>query len=229
MTVGSKYQRLSVISMFMGFYRLVIAEALLVSLTLLGGGQALAGHVNCGDVLTANTTLDEDLTCSFGTALIIDTDKITLNLNGHTITGLFPDPPDCPFCSRDGVLVSGHTGVTIKNGTISGFLFGIRLDNAHNNVIKGIVTTNNTFNGISMFNDSDGNQIKDCTSSNNEIKENIISSNLRRGVFIRNSDHNVVKNNTINENGTDDATPGTAGILLILGADNNELKGNVCL
>ena len=84
---------------------------LLAVLVGLSQGEAQAGHVSCGDSISVDTTLDSDLTCS-GTALTISVDNITLDLDGHTITG---------SSSGDGVLVFGHNDVTIKDGTISGF------------------------------------------------------------------------------------------------------------
>ena len=43
---------------------LVAAAAVSMALLALTAGQALASHVQCGDVITQDTTLDSDLTCS---------------------------------------------------------------------------------------------------------------------------------------------------------------------
>lgn len=92
---------------------------------------ALAAPVGCGAVLTSNTTLQNDLSCSGpGAALVIGADNITVNLNGHTLTG-------------DGTGVGidnsgGFAHVTIKNGTIAGFGEGIRAEGANGLRISGI-------------------------------------------------------------------------------------------
>jgi parallel beta-helix repeat protein len=179
---------------------------------------AAASHVNCGDTLTSKTQLHGDLTCT-GTALIVGADNITLDLNGHTITG--PFLPPCTSCPPvDGILVTGRTGVTIKDGTVRGFVFGIRLTNADNNVVKKVNVTDSNLNGISLFNDSDGNEVKECVSSNNAAF----------GVIVNNgSDGNTIKGCTV------DGNKGAAGIFIGGGGtapDNapstqNTLQGNV--
>ncbi|MFI7422987.1 NosD domain-containing protein [Nonomuraea sp. NPDC049684] len=71
----------------------------------------------CGDVLTADTTLTADLTCT-GTALTIGADDVDLDLNGHTITG---------SGTGNGLTAISRPGFTLRNGTISGFRYGIYL------------------------------------------------------------------------------------------------------
>jgi hypothetical protein len=69
------------------------AKGLLVivaSLTLGFASDAYASkavHASCGQTITADTTLDSDLTKCTGPAIRIGADDITLDLNGHTITG----------------------------------------------------------------------------------------------------------------------------------------------
>jgi len=58
--------------------------------------------------LTADYTLNSDMIFS-GTGFIIDANNITLDLNGHTITGSYSGA--LPY---HGVSVSGHTGVTLR-------------------------------------------------------------------------------------------------------------------
>ena len=43
--------------------------------------------VECGDTITADTTLDSDLTGCPNNGIVIGADDITLDLNGHTISG----------------------------------------------------------------------------------------------------------------------------------------------
>lgn len=113
-------------------------------------------------------------------------------MNGHTLTG--PGLTCSPICPGvDGVRVDVHTGVTIKNGYIAGFVFGVRLVDASNNVVDHVVTTDSTFNGISLFADSDNNLVTHCTSSNNGSFGVIINSG---------SDGNLVEHCLLAENGT---------------------------
>jgi hypothetical protein len=59
-----------------------------VALVGLTAGHALAAHVGCGQVINQDTILDSDLEgCGEGDGIVIGADRITLDLNGHTIDG----------------------------------------------------------------------------------------------------------------------------------------------
>ncbi|MBO2454390.1 right-handed parallel beta-helix repeat-containing protein [Actinomadura barringtoniae] len=93
------------------------------ALTLAAGAVALpvtsaqATTVTCGQVVTADLRLTADLTCS-GTALSIGASGVTVDLNGHTITG---------DGSGRGIAIEGVrpnpslSNTTVRNGTISDF------------------------------------------------------------------------------------------------------------
>lgn len=106
--------------------------------TIAGVGVALtpwspaSAAVQCGDVLTANTKLTSDLTCdASGDALGIGADGVTLNLNGHTITG--PGAYATPYA---GVRVAGHAKARITNGKITGFQAAVVLDESTGAVVS---------------------------------------------------------------------------------------------
>ncbi len=213
---------------------LVATLFLIAGVMALEANQAQATHVGCGDTIFVDTTLDSDLTCS-GTALTIGADGITLDLNGHTITGSSTPCAPCP--PEDGIAVVGRTGVTVGGGTVTGFVFGVRLVGSDSNVIRGIVVTNNIFNGISLFADSDNNQVKDCAlsnngafgviindrSDNNLVEDCAVTSNSQ-GVFIGGggggapSFNNTVRDTISNNNFLHG--------IFILGSDFNVLRDN---
>ena len=98
-------------------------SAILASFAL-GGSQALAGPVRCGDMITADTTLDADLLDCPNYGIVIGADDITLDLNGHTIDGdnALADPcPEDAFCDF-GIVNDGHNGVRITIGTVQEFV-----------------------------------------------------------------------------------------------------------
>jgi Right handed beta helix region len=102
------------------FWRLLATVLLAAAILLaLAPASALATHVNCGDTITTNTTLDSDLINCPGNGIVIGADNITLDLNGHTIDGT--------GSSGDGVANVAHLGATIEGGTIQGFGTGVRL------------------------------------------------------------------------------------------------------
>src|SRR5438034_4577316 len=60
------------------------------ALAVLGVGPAFgqaAASVQCGAVITTDTTLTADLVNCAGNGLVVGADDITLNLNGHTVSG----------------------------------------------------------------------------------------------------------------------------------------------
>ncbi len=189
-----------------------LAAAILVLTFLLFpvGPMPIANAQSIPIHLNADCTLDSDMTFS-GTGFFIEADNITLNLNGHTITGSYSGP--LPYY---GVLVSGHSGVTIKNGTIQGFVYGVALVNSNGNVIKNIVSNDNYHDGC-LFNNSNNNAVNDCTCVNNGSV----------GIIMCNgSDGNIVNGCTANNNGTgvsiiDGETPG-------IGSNSNTIKNTVC-
>ena len=62
----------------------------------LSTGHASAGHVSCGDTITADTTLDSDLVDCPNNGIVIGADDVTLDLNGHTVSGDGEAVENCP-------------------------------------------------------------------------------------------------------------------------------------
>jgi hypothetical protein len=103
--------------------RLGIGTAMVLAL---GGAVALsptsafaAAQPHCGDTIKHDVTLTRDLDCS-GSAtngLVVGADHVNINLNGHKIIG--------PASSNYGVYLNGYDSVTVRNGTIKGFSFGV--------------------------------------------------------------------------------------------------------
>jgi large repetitive protein len=79
---------------------------------------ARADQVECGQLITASTTVDNGLSGCAADGLVIGASGVTLDLNGHSIegTGL-----------GVGVRDDGHDDVTIRNGTVRQFDYGIVL------------------------------------------------------------------------------------------------------
>ncbi|MEM3399458.1 MAG: right-handed parallel beta-helix repeat-containing protein [Candidatus Micrarchaeia archaeon] len=80
----------------------------------------------CGDIITENTTLAEDLTCS-GTALTVGADDVVLDCNGHTIIG---------DGTGYGVFVDNVDNVKVVNCTIINFTTGIYFESSDNSLAK---------------------------------------------------------------------------------------------
>ncbi len=103
----------------------------LVALCLLPS-SASATHVSCGDVITEDTTLDNDLIDCPGDGVVIGASGITLDLAGHTIDGL---PGGL---GNQGVQNSGADNVTIANGRIQEFQDGVLIRSSDANLLTGL-------------------------------------------------------------------------------------------
>ena len=157
-----------------------------------------ATDVQCGDFLTANTTLDSDLTCS-GEGLIINANNITLDCAGRSITG---------SGVGSGISLSGQTGVNVKNCYVTGFNVGIRLESARNNTFRGNTAEANGGDGISLH-----------SGFNNTLTGNATNRNNSVGISLREGNSNTLTGNVTNNNGFE-------GILLDE-SFTNTLTGNV--
>ncbi len=84
--------------------------AVVATAGLAGTANANAASLDCGRPLTHDLTLTEDSTCGdgFSGVLVIGADRITINLNGHSLSETFGP-----------VIASlGHHSVTIENGAL---------------------------------------------------------------------------------------------------------------
>ena len=203
---------------------LTLVAVLVAGLMVLGGNQAQASDVNCGDTLGANTTLHENLVCGAAPGLTIDTDNITLDCDGFTITG-----PD----SGSGILLVGVSNVTVKDCHVTNFGAGFSLSSSDRNTLKDNLATDNGFTGF-LLNASDGNTLKDnlatdnigrgfvlgSGSTGNTLKDNMATDNGFRGFDLNaSSDDNMLKGNVADDNDS-------AGFVVSGGSTGNTLKEN---
>ncbi len=102
---------------------------------------ARADQVSCGDVITEDTTLDSDLDCAdlsgTSSALTIGAHRVTLDLNGHTIsTACEAD------CAGTAVIDDrgGYDRIRILDGTIrpNGVAVGVALVDVDESALDGL-------------------------------------------------------------------------------------------
>jgi parallel beta-helix repeat protein len=88
--------------------------------------------VTCGQTLTSSTRLPNDLVGCSGDGLVIGADNITVDLAGHSISGV-------NAAGSEGIADDGHRGVRIQNGTIANFfLNGVGLRGAPRSVVRNV-------------------------------------------------------------------------------------------
>lgn len=127
------------------------------------------------DATTKTCTLTTDLS----ETIQIDSNGVTLDGNGHTMTG---------SNTGNGVYLSSRTGVTIKNLNLERFSNGIYLDHSsNNNMLSGNNASNNDI-GIDLW-----------MSSKNTMNSNNVSKN-RLGMSLAYSYSNMLSGNNANSN-----------------------------
>lgn len=161
----------------------------------------------CGSVITRSTTLHSDIgPCATGDGLQITASNITVNLNGHSITGSHTPPATAPTENEQvGVHLFSVSNVTVKNGTVHYFDAGVAINGGSGNTVKG-VTANDNIN-VNLLNDTltscnFGDGITLNNSNNNQVLDNTTDNNGPFGgiSLVNASSFNVVKHNSANAN-----------------------------
>jgi parallel beta-helix repeat protein len=203
----------------------------LVTFAALGsrGGEAVAASVACGDTITVDTTLQNDLIDCPGDGLVIGASGITLDLNGHVIDG---NPRSAP--AAQGIRSSVHDRVTIRGGTVQDFRAGVFMEVTRASRIVDVETRRTTvgiavssfFGGRIARNSTLGPGDEPSTGIFLSGDDNVVAlnraSNTSSGVFVSDANRNRIARNLLTGNG--------AGIRLDLAAGNevvrNTLMGN---
>lgn len=146
-------------------------------------------NVACGHAITQDTTLTHELHCPGGSGLHVVASDVTLDLGGHSITG--PDPS--VSMSNAGIsILSGQTGVTVRNGSVKGFFVAVGVNpEAYGAHLSGLTITD-TGIGIATFTDL----LNSRNTRSATIMNNTVSGTTSTGVQIS-GDHHEVRNNTV--------------------------------
>ena len=197
------------------------------------GPAPVAAEVNCGQIIEQSTRLTNDLVDCGGYGLIVGAPGITVDLDGHVIDGL---GLDAGILNND-----GHDDVTITNGLVAQFLYGVQLNpGTARNVIHNMRVEGNEEAGIALSDadqGADGNTIRDNSIVANEIGialytgtrnalivDNTLAANQGEGgILLEFSSKNRIERNQI-------GNTGGHGIFILGGDENvvveNRLKDN---
>jgi parallel beta-helix repeat protein len=185
--------------------RLVVLATVATGCLTLVAGQALAKkpkqNVVCGQVITQNTHVKNDLVDCPGDGLVIGAANIRLDLGGHTIDGV--NNPAADGINNKG----GFDNVKIVHGTVQQFGNGVELVGADQNKLSHLKVTQN-HDGIRL-----------SGSNSNKVDHDAAFSNFD-GIFLFNSDHNRVSHDKAYSNVS-------SGIVLQFGNDFNKVDHNV--
>ena len=223
---------------------LVTAFFSVTSLTLAAWAVPVAAEaapastvVTCGQTLTSSTRLANGLVGCSGDGLVIGADNITVDLAGHSISGV-----NAP--GSEGIANGGHPGVRIRNGTIANFfLNGVGLRGAPRSAVSNLtirkigagggendasagvlvknspntlVTANAVTNDVSAF-QSDGVDV--LSSADTTVSGNRLANNAWDGMVAIDSPRTHVIGNALDGNQNQ-------GAEVNFGSDGTLLAGN---
>ena len=205
---------------------------------------ASAAVLSCGQTITQDTVLENDLSGCANNGIIIGADNITLDLNGHTVAGT-PASGD-----QGGVVLVGRTGVTVRNGTVRSFDVGVVIEGGSANTVEGVNAVENisfenagTINrggdGIAILSSRDNRILRNNTVNNGPYSGigiytqvdnahrrattgvssgNVVDGNVVTGNIQARTPNNVVNNDNIGIR----LEPGNTGNLIV----NNRVTNN---
>lgn len=156
-------------------------ESTIVYVSSNGTGEYLTiqqgiDQANDGDtVFVYNGTYNENIVIDKTLSLIGEDYTITF-INGRDVGNVIK-------INADGVTIKGFT---IQHGGLTYPLAGINCSSDHNKISENSIIFH--YYGITLY-----------RSSNNEITGNIIQNNDNCGIYLSQSTHNIIKNNTIQQ------------------------------
>lgn len=166
------------------------------------------GNVSCGQEITESITLTADIGPCPEDGLVITADGITVDLNGYSIVG---DPTARDGRCRAGILLRGVSGVTVSNGTVSGFDAGVGIMGGGGNTIRQLTVEDNVNYRVLTGRNADPDDVD---------PENDIVCIFGEGIAVTNSSDNVIEHNRVHRNGP------LSGIALVGDSNDNQVLNN---
>jgi len=211
----------------------MILALVVAGFTVVGGGQALASHVGCGDTITTDTTLEQRPRRLPQQRDVIGADNITLDLNGHSIDGDGAPVDPCPegeACDIGVLNVAGHDRLTIVGGTVQQFGVGVLVEGAAHRLHQFAASDNTDF-GIIVAGSTDS-VIEQTSMSDNGtsglvlvesrgalVARNAVSGSNGYAIFTAAVDDSRIQNNVLDGN--------DHGIAVFDGGSRNLIQRNV--
>lgn len=163
--------------------------------------NAKSGGLYCGAYVTHDVTLQHDIHGCVEGGITIAKSGVTVDLNGHTITGLG---------EGDGIAAAGVSGVTIKNGSVVNFEAGLHFAGVQRSLVHDTRfsmnsdasawvegSTENKFLRLTMTENGDGG-FRLIGSNRNRIAGSNISGASDSGVALEGlSSHNRLVRNKV--------------------------------
>ena len=217
-----------------------LVAMVVIAAALAAASSASAAHVQCGDVITQDTTLDSDLEGCPNDGLVIGADGVTVDLNGHEISGPGGGPGYGGGSGANGIYGNSNDGVddsagydrlVVKGGEIELFDSGVKLRDVQGASVTGLEIYAASFGVLLVESDRNridandiyqtGYGIYPVESSDNRIARNLLHANTF-GMYPVESNHNVIVRNTVTGSSI-------LGIQVTTGSSDNRISENEIL
>ena len=147
---------------------LVAGTVVALLLTGSGAGSSSTPITSCGQIVTTNAVLTQDLTCPGSSGVIVGAAGITIDLKGFTLTG-------DRSASHYGVLDGSYSHVKVENGAVRNFYDGIDAGSSATAVtVSNVVVSGSVLAGIYIC----------CASTSSSISSTTASGNGGDGIII---------------------------------------------
>jgi hypothetical protein len=172
-----------------------------------GAGSSVTPITSCGQIVTTNAVLTQDLTCPGTSGVIAGASGITIDLRGFTLTG--DRSPN-----HYGVLDASYNGVRIKNGVVRNFDDGVdALSSAV--TVSNVVASGNVLAGIFIC----------CATTSSSISESIASGNGGDGISVGGTSARIQSSNASGNGGNGIVVGGPAASIRSATASGNGANG----
>src|SRR5262249_17562582 len=139
---------------FKRLYSVAFAAALAAAGLLPVASAAADATLSCGSAIATNTTLTQDLTNCPGAGLVLPPDGVTLNLNGHAVSGAGVANTRT-HAGHARIRIDGHDHVTVTGGTVSGFDHAILFTRSPYGTVTAVSVHDNRRRGVMFVDASD--------------------------------------------------------------------------
>ena len=158
--------------------------------------------VPCGAIVQQDVVLQADIGPCPGYGMLVQSapaNNVTIDLNGHRIIGIPGSPPGLDG-QWAGIRLGSVAGVTVKNGTITGFGYGVMLSAAHRTTVTNMTLVDNIGSRTPQGAISGGG-IQLNGSHDNVLRGNrILHNGPGSGIALLTSAGNLVEGNVIQDN-----------------------------
>lgn len=161
--------------------------------------------IACGALVQADVVLQTDVGPCPGHGFEVlsgPSNNVTIDLNGHRVFAQ-PHSPPGPNGPWSGIRVASTSGVTIKNGTVTGFGYGVSLDGVTRSTVSNMTVMDNIGGaGVYLF-----------FAHDNVVRDNrIVHNGPIGGVLLDFSGGDIIEGNLVQgnnvRNSTDSHFPG---------------------